>query len=73
MSSGPPGSNRPRPGWQSSGPRVMVDRPQGIAYLSPQASKPQPERTQAMIVMALTLACTVLSIYDLFLLASGVR
>ncbi len=30
------------------------------------------ERTTALIVVALTLACTVLAIYDLFLLAAGV-
>jgi hypothetical protein len=51
---------------------IRPDRP---AYLPPPASKAaiqeRSERANAMIVIVLTLACTVLAIFDLFLLASG--
>jgi hypothetical protein len=50
-------------------------RPDRLAYLPPPASKApvqeRSERANALIVIALTLACTVLAIFDLFLLALG--
>jgi hypothetical protein len=50
-------------------------RPDGPAYLPPPMSKStateRSERANALIVTVLTLACTVLAIFDLFLLASG--
>jgi len=49
--------------------------PDSHAYLPPPMSKTaireRSERANALIVIALTLACTVLAIYDLFLLAAG--
>jgi hypothetical protein len=48
---------------------IRPDRP---VYQPPlPRSSEQSERASALIVIALTLACTVLSIFDLFLLASG--
>ncbi len=50
-------------------------RPDGPAHLPPPTSKSavreRSERTNALIVLVLTLACTTLAIFDLFLLASG--
>lgn len=50
-------------------------RPEGPTYLPPAMPKSQAaersERANALIVIALTLACTGLAIFDLFLLASG--
>jgi hypothetical protein len=37
---------------------------------SPEHSVPDAERTSALIVSALTLACTAVSLFDLYLLAS---
>jgi hypothetical protein len=39
--------------------------------VAPPAAKARTDHTSALIVMMLTLACTALSIFDLFLLASG--
>jgi len=51
---------------------IRPDRP---AYLPPpmskSAMKERSERANALIVIVLTLACTVLAIFDLFLLAAG--
>ncbi len=51
---------------------IAPDRP---AYLPPPMSKTaireRSERANALIVIGLTLACTALAIFDLFLLASG--
>lgn len=51
---------------------IRPDRP---AYLPPPMSKramrERSERANALIVIGLTLACTVLAIFDLLLLASG--
>jgi hypothetical protein len=51
---------------------IRSDRP---AYLPPPmpktAIRERSERANALIVIALTLACTILAIFDLFLLASG--
>ncbi len=51
---------------------IAPDRP---SYLPPPMSKSaireRSERANAMIVIVLTFACTVLAIFDLFLLASG--
>jgi hypothetical protein len=59
----------------SGAPDVKWIRPDRPAYLSPPASKTaireRSERVNAMIVLVLTLACTVLAVFDLFLLASG--
>jgi hypothetical protein len=58
----------------SGSPDVKWIRPDTPAYLPPPMSKAVQERTEranALIVIVLTLACTALSIFDLFLLASG--
>lgn len=58
----------------SGSPDVRWIRPDTPAYLPPPMSKAVQERTEranALIVIVLTLACTALSIFDLFLLASG--
>jgi len=51
---------------------IAPDRP---AYLPPPMSKTaireRSERANALIVIVLTLACTAMSLFDLFLLASG--
>jgi len=39
--------------------------------MSKTAIRERSERANAMIVIVLTLACTVLAIFDLFLLAAG--
>jgi hypothetical protein len=50
-------------------------RPDTPTYLPPPMSRAaageRAERTNALIVIVLTLACTALSLYDLFLLAAG--
>lgn len=50
-------------------------RPDTPAYLPPPMPKAavqeRSERANALIVIVLTLACTALAIFDLFLLASG--
>ena len=49
-------------------------RPDTPAHLPPPMAKSvqgRTERTNALIVIVLTLACTALSIFDLFLLAVG--
>jgi hypothetical protein len=59
----------------SGSPEVRWIRPGTPAHLPPPMSKSaageRTERASALIVIALTLACTALSLYDLFLLASG--
>jgi hypothetical protein len=60
----------PHPDWAADRPRVRLER-EGTPYFERGGSQPSSETAQAMIVIVLTLACTVLSIYDLFLLASG--
>jgi hypothetical protein len=56
-------------------PDVKWIRPDRPAYLPPPMSKTaareRSEQANALIVIVLTLACTVLAIFDLFLLASG--
>lgn len=71
MSGGLHGSDPSSRSWVDSRTvRVLsAERP---TYL-PRQAQPEPDRHQATIVTALTLACTVLSVYDLFLLASGLR
>jgi hypothetical protein len=58
------------------GPDVKWIRPDRPAYLAPPTARSdateRSERANAMIVICLTLACTVLALYDLFLLAAGV-
>jgi len=60
----------------SGAPDVKWVRPDGPTYRATPISKSQAtersERANAMIAIALTLACTVLALYDLFLLAAGV-
>jgi hypothetical protein len=58
--------------------------PGGVHWIRPEQPRYRPpplptssaqetsERAHALIVIVLTLACTVLAIFDLFLLASGV-
>ncbi len=59
----------------SGPPDVKWIRPDGPAYLPPPMAEStateRSERANALIVTVLTLACTVLAIFDLFLLASG--
>jgi hypothetical protein len=56
-------------------PDVKWIRPDTPTYLPPRMSKSalreRTERANALIVIVLTLACTALAIFDLFLLASG--
>jgi len=59
----------------SGAPDVKWIAPDRPAYLPPpmskSAMKERSERANAMIVIVLTLACTALAIFDLFLLAAG--
>jgi hypothetical protein len=59
----------------SGAPDVKWIRPDRPAYLPPPMSNAaatgRSERVNALIVIVLTLACTVLAVFDLFLLASG--
>lgn len=58
----------------SGSPNVKWIRPDTPAYLPPPMLKSvqeRTERTNALIVIVLTLACTALSLYDLLLLAAG--
>jgi hypothetical protein len=60
----------------SGSPDVKWIRPDRTTHLppSPMATSQAAERSEranALIVIGLTLACTVLAIYDLFLLAAG--
>jgi hypothetical protein len=59
----------------SGSPDVRWIRPDRLAYLPPPMPKAtlreRSERANALIVIVLTLACTALAIFDLFLLASG--
>ncbi len=54
---------------------VQWIRPDRPAYLPPPMSKTpateRSERANALIVIVLTLACTALAVFDLFLLALG--
>jgi len=76
----PPDHRAPHPGRIGLSPAsgsggVQWIRPEQPQYLPPPApdgsAQQRSERTHALIVIALTLACTVLAILDLFLLASG--
>ena len=68
-------SNRVSLTLANGAPDIKWIRPDSTAYLPPPASKTaireRSERANAMIVIVLTLAYTVLAIFDLFLLASG--
>ncbi len=59
----------------ASAANVRVLRPDGPSYLPPPMPGSQAtahsERTHALVVIVLTLACTALAIFDLFLLAVG--
>ncbi|MGA2322118.1 MAG: hypothetical protein ABSG95_15520 [Solirubrobacteraceae bacterium] len=60
----------------ASGPSdVKWIRPDTLSYLPPPPSesaiRERTERANALIVIVLTLACTALAIFDLFLLAAG--
>ncbi len=59
----------------SGSPDVKWIRPDTPAYLPPpmprSSTRERTEQANALIVIALTLASTALSLYDLFLLASG--
>jgi len=59
----------------SGPPDVKWIRPDTLAYLPPpmpkSAAGERAERVNASIVIVLTLACTALALYDLFLLAAG--
>jgi hypothetical protein len=68
-------SSRVRCVSASGAPDVKWIAPDRQSYLPPPMSKSaateRSERANAMIVIVLTLACSVLAIFDLFLLASG--
>ncbi len=59
----------------ASAANVRVIRPDGPSYLPPPVPRSQAtahsERARALVVIVLTLACTALAIFDLFLLAAG--
>jgi hypothetical protein len=59
----------------SGSPDIKWIRPGTPAYppspMPRSSMRERTEQTNAMIVIVLTLACTALSLYDLFLLASG--
>jgi len=59
----------------ASAANVRVIRPDGPSYLPPPMPSSQAaarsERTHALVVIVLSLACTALAIFDLFLLAAG--
>jgi len=51
---------------------IRPDRPTHLPPPMPKsAAGERTERANALIVIALTLACTALAVFDLFLLASG--
>jgi len=56
-------------------PDVRWIRPRAPSHLPPpmpeSAARERTERVNALIVIALTLTCTALALYDLFLLAAG--
>jgi len=60
----------------SGPPDVKWIRTDRSTYVPPpmpsSTARERAERTNALIVVVLTLACTALAIFDLFLLASGV-
>lgn len=61
-----PASGAPDVKW------IHSDRPAHLSSsMSKAAVEDRTERTNALIVTVLTLACTALSLYDLFLLAAG--
>ncbi len=55
-------------------PNVRWIRPESMAYnpTSLSSTGGRSDQTAAMIVMVLTLACTALAVFDLYLLAAGV-
>jgi hypothetical protein len=59
----------------SDSPNVRWIRPDALVHHAPPlpgaAVGGHAERTRALIVILLTLACTALALYDLFLLAAG--
>jgi hypothetical protein len=59
----------------ASAPDVKVISPNSQAYppppMQPSSATERSERATARIVIALTLACTILALYDLFLLTTG--
>jgi hypothetical protein len=59
----------------SHAPEVSWIRPESMSHAPPPMQSSQAveraERANALIVIALTFACTGLSIFDLFLLAAG--
>jgi hypothetical protein len=61
--------------YASGPPDVKWIRPDNPTHLPTRMSRSdvqdRTERANALIVMGLTLGCTVLSLFDLFLLASG--
>jgi hypothetical protein len=60
-------------GLPDGGHEVRWIRPQRGVYLPPPkpAGRSRSEQAPAIVVILLTLACTALCIFDLFLLASG--
>jgi hypothetical protein len=58
----------------ASAPDVKLIRPDIQAYLQPpmsQSGATERSERDARIVIVLTIACTILALYDLFLLAAG--
>jgi len=64
---------RPAPhGAPRRPPRIRWEPPDDTPWvMTPPPGTSDPERAKARIVAGLTLACTVLSLYDLYLLAAG--
>ncbi len=73
FSAGQPGRDASTP--SNGQPEVEWIRPHAPRYAPQPMSKPtareRSERANAMIVIWLTLACTAMAIFDLFLLASS--
>ena len=69
-------SSHPAPGGPPFGPRrppvVRWETPGDTPWAMTRGrAAPNHERAKAKIVIALTFACTALSLYDLYLLAAG--
>jgi len=52
--------------------RVVWDATPGARRLGPPSARERAQQTSSMLVIVLTMACTVLAIFDLLLLAGSV-
>lgn len=65
-------SSRPAPGGPRRPPVVRWNGPEDTPWaVTPGRAAPDHERAKAKLVVGLTFACTVLSLYDLYLLGAG--